>query len=154
ATAPDPSGSTVAVPLEADPGAAGPLGVLRLRSPVEARLSDHERCMLTTFAAGLSTAIRQVAHYAQLARLAERHAHEAAHDSLTDLPNRRQLQERMTAALAAERRAGTVALMLLDLDHFKEVNDTLGHGAGDRVLVEVAERLRTGAGDALVARLG
>src|SRR5690606_38766126 len=49
AAAPAAGGPSVAVPLEADPGAAGPLGVLRLRFPVEARLSDHERCMLTTF---------------------------------------------------------------------------------------------------------
>lgn len=154
AGAPVARGPTLAVPLEADPGATGPLGVLRLRFRVEVKLSDHERCMLTTFAAGLSTAIRNAAAYAELARLAERHAHEAAHDSLTGLPNRRQLHERMTAALAAVPRAGVVALMLLDLDHFKEVNDTLGHGAGDQVLVEVAERLRVGAGDALVARLG
>src|SRR5690606_11835349 len=78
----------------------------------------------------------------------------AAHDSLTGLPNRRQLHERMAAELARTTRTGTVALLLLDLDHFKEINDTLGHAAGDRVLVEVADRLRAGAGDALVARLG
>jgi diguanylate cyclase (GGDEF)-like protein len=142
------------VPLEADPGADGPLGVLRLRFRVDAKLSEHEQYMLTTFAAGLSTAVRNANAYAEVARLADLNAHDATHDSLTDLPNRRLLRERMAAALDREPRGGTVALMLLDLDHFKEVNDTLGHGAGDRVLVEVADRLSDGAGEALVARLG
>lgn len=147
-------GPIMEVPLEADPGANGPLGVLRLRFRVEDKLSDHERCMLTTFAAGLSTAIRNAAAYAEVKRLAEQHVHDATHDALTDLPNRRQLHDRATAMLDREGGHGVVALMLLDLDHFKEVNDTLGHAAGDRVLVEVAERLTAVAGDAMVARLG
>jgi diguanylate cyclase (GGDEF)-like protein len=151
-SAPAVSGPTIDVPLEPDPGAGDQLGVLRLRFRVEARLSDREQYMLTTFAAGLSTAIRNAAAYGEVSRLAERHAHDASHDALTDLPNRRQLGERAEAAL--DEPTGTVALMLLDVDHFKEVNDTLGHDAGDRVLVEVAGRLREAAGDALVARLG
>jgi diguanylate cyclase (GGDEF)-like protein len=152
AAAPPLPGATRDVPLEGDP-ADGQLGVLRLRFRVDARLSDRERYMLTTFAAGLSTAIRNAAAYAEVSRLAEQHAHDATHDALTDLPNRRRLHER-AAELLRRPDAGTVALMLLDLDHFKEVNDTLGHDAGDRVLVEVADRLRAAAGDALVARLG
>ena len=85
--------------------------------------------MLTTFAAGLSTAVRNATAYAELARLAQLYAHDASHDSLTGLPNRRQLHER-AAALLAQPNRGPVALLLLDLDHFKEVNDTLSHGRG------------------------
>ncbi len=151
--APARSGPVIEVPLESDPGVADPLGVLRLRFRTVARLSDRETYMLTTFAAGLSTAVRNATAYAELARLAQQHAHDASHDSLTGLPNRRQLHER-AAALLAQPNRGPVALLLLDLDHFKEVNDTLSHEAGDRVLIEVAGRLRAAAGDALVARLG
>ena len=152
ALAPVARGPTIDVPLEGDRD-AGPLGVLRLRFRVEARLTEREKHMLTTFAAGLSTAVRNASAYTEVSRLADQNAHDASHDALTDLPNRRQLHER-TAALLGDPGRGTVALLLLDLDHFKEVNDTLGHDAGDRVLLEVAERLREAAGDALVARLG
>jgi diguanylate cyclase (GGDEF)-like protein/PAS domain S-box-containing protein len=82
--------------------------------------------------------------------------YEATHDPLTALPNRAMLQEVGEQALGrAARRGSTSAVLFLDLDHFKEVNDTLGHDAGDRVLVELARRLRVGVrtGD-LVARLG
>ncbi|MPZ28408.1 MAG: EAL domain-containing protein [Micromonosporaceae bacterium] len=151
--APPASGPTIEVPLEGDPETEGTLGALRLRFRVEARLSDREQYMLMTFAAELSTAIRNASAYTEVSRLADQNAHDATHDALTDLPNRRQLNERATALLGRPDR-GTVALLLLDLDHFKEVNDTLGHDAGDQVLLEVAERLREVAGDALVARLG
>jgi diguanylate cyclase (GGDEF)-like protein len=82
--------------------------------------------------------------------------YEATHDSLTGLPNRAMLQEVGEHALGrAARRGTTTAVLFLDLDLFKEVNDTLGHDAGDRVLVELARRLRVGIrqGD-LIARLG
>lgn len=154
ALAPALPGPTIEVPLEAGPGADGKLGVLRLRFRVVARLTDREQFMLTTFAAGLSTAIRNAAAYAEVSRLAQRHAHDATHDALTDLPNRRHLHERAAEVLRHHPRGGCTALVLLDLDHFKEVNDTLGHEAGDRVIVEVADRLRDAAGDAMVARLG
>jgi diguanylate cyclase (GGDEF)-like protein len=153
AGAPPRRGPTLEVPLESDPGVTAPLGVLRLRFSTVARLSDRENYMLTTFAAGLSTAVRNAAAYAEVSRLAQRHAHDASHDSLTGLPNRRHLHERAADLLARPDR-GPVALLLLDLDHFKEVNDTLSHEAGDRVLVEVAARLRAAAGEAVVARLG
>nr|WP_231127010.1 EAL domain-containing protein [Motilibacter aurantiacus] len=80
----------------------------------------------------------------------------ATHDALTGLPNRGLLHERMGAALSADRAAGTAtALLLIDLDGFKDVNDSLGHQAGDVVLGQVATRLRERVrrGD-VVARLG
>ncbi len=65
----------------------------------------------------------------------------ATHDPLTELPNRALLDDRLTTALARSRRLqSTTAVLYFDLDHFKDVNDALGHQAGDRVLVEVAER--------------
>jgi len=82
--------------------------------------------------------------------------YEATHDPLTALPNRALLQEAGEQALArAARRGDTTAVLFLDLDHFKAINDTLGHDAGDRVLVELARRLRVGVRDGdLVARFG
>ncbi len=82
--------------------------------------------------------------------------HAAFHDPLTELPNRRYLIERCEAALAhAERQTEPVALLLIDLDHFKPINDNYGHDAGDLMLQVIAKRLRehVRAGD-LVARLG
>ncbi|TXC66917.1 diguanylate cyclase [Piscinibacter aquaticus] len=67
----------------------------------------------------------------------------AFHDPLTELPNRVLARDRVERCIAAANREGrTVALVYLDLDHFKNVNDSLGHGAGDRLLQSVARRLR------------
>lgn len=80
----------------------------------------------------------------------------ATHDSLTGLPNRRLLQEELTAAIAEAQRSETiVAVMQVDLDHFKYVNDSLGHDAGDALLTHVAERLRNVVRiEGIVARTG
>ena len=69
--------------------------------------------------------------------------HRAMHDTLTGLPNRELLMDRLTVALARLGRQGTaVGVLFIDLDRFKKVNDTLGHAAGDRLLVEISRRLQ------------
>ena len=82
--------------------------------------------------------------------------HTAYLDPMTGLSNRRPFNDRLVSALARSRREGLpCAVLLIDLDKFKQVNDTLGHGAGDRLLIAVADRIRafaTVAEDA--ARLG
>src|SRR5436190_18106263 len=99
------------------------------------------------------------AHHAELERhVAERTEqlhHLAHHDPLTQLPNRRKLAAHLASALA---RAGTrqrLALLFVDVDNFKSINDTLGHSFGDRVLQNIAERLHAATGPTgLLARLG
>jgi diguanylate cyclase (GGDEF)-like protein len=90
-------------------------------------------------------------------KLAEEQARFLAYyDALTQLPNRSLLQDRLEKALAGGRRRNDkVALLFLDLDRFKIINDSLGHSVGDLLLVQVADRLRTWARDQdTVARLG
>lgn len=94
-------------------------------------------------------------------RLSEDFRHAALHDSLTGLPNRRHFEERGTAAMTALSSAATIkaasslAVLYIDLDGFKAINDTFGHRIGDKVLVDFAERLRDALRESdIVARLG
>jgi diguanylate cyclase (GGDEF)-like protein/PAS domain S-box-containing protein len=89
-------------------------------------------------------------------RLEDALRHQANHDALTGLGNRSLLLEGLQRAGArAQRNGTTLALFLLDLDNFKTINDTLGHPAGDQLLVTIAERLRVALrADALIARMG
>ena len=131
------------------------VGTLRLRFGGPVKLTEFEHYKLRTFASALCTAVRNALAYAELARLNEQNAYAAAHDPLTGLPNRRELYERAGQYFAGRTEDGVVALLLIDLNHFKEINDTLGHGAGDTVLQQVARRLDDAAADGdLVARLG
>ena len=85
----------------------------------------------------------------------EKIAHMAHHDSLTGLPNRIQLREHTEKSLKTIERGGNFAVLCLDLDHFKNINDTLGHSVGDALLCAVAERLRGCLRDTdLVVRTG
>jgi len=104
--------------------------------------------------ASASTRLRRQA--SDLRRHAVENEHLALHDPLTDLPNRSLFHDRAEqAVVAAQREGGSAALMLLDLDRFKEINDTLGHHNGDLLLKEVGRRLQAAvrASDS-VARLG
>jgi diguanylate cyclase (GGDEF)-like protein len=82
--------------------------------------------------------------------------HQAFHDALTDLPNRTVFRDRVVQAVAAARRSDEpLAVMIMDLDRFKEINDTLGHHTGDMLLQEIGPRLRAEIREAdTVARLG
>jgi diguanylate cyclase (GGDEF)-like protein len=82
-------------------------------------------------------------------------AHLAHNDTLTGLPNRASFAGRLAEIVAASDKSQTTAVLYLDLDRFKQVNDTLGHPVGDQLLIQVAARLRDVAGaDTIVARLG
>jgi diguanylate cyclase (GGDEF)-like protein/PAS domain S-box-containing protein len=115
----------------------------------ERDLADDEMSLVRAVAHTLATA---------LARLhgEERIRHEAVHDPLTGLANRTLLRDRLEHALAKSERLGNAtAVLFVDLDNFKEVNDQYGHGTGDAVLMELGRRLRTAIrpGDT-VARYG
>jgi diguanylate cyclase (GGDEF)-like protein len=92
---------------------------------------------------------------AEIAERERRITQLAFNDSLTGLPNRAFFRQQLGIELQqAEHRGARVALLGIDLDNFKAINDTLGHPIGDELLREVARRLRANAGDALTARLG
>jgi diguanylate cyclase (GGDEF)-like protein/PAS domain S-box-containing protein len=93
--------------------------------------------------AGPDLILTQIEDITQLRTMQARFAYAATHDQLTGLPNRTLVLERLAAAMAAARRdGGRVAVLFCDLDHFKDINDTLGHAAGDQMLTEIGDRLR------------
>ncbi|SDH73956.1 diguanylate cyclase domain-containing protein [Propionivibrio dicarboxylicus] len=112
--------------------------------------------LLPTVIGGNAHLLIQFFDLTERKRLEEELRHFAFHDPLTLLPNRRLLVEKIQHALrSGKRRASHVALLFIDLNRFKELNDTHGHESGDRLLVEVAKRLTNAVRDAdTVARLG
>ena len=137
-----------AVPIELPnrEAVAGTLTLLFDRGDVD---RDHNRALLERVVSLAAVAIEQ-------ARAREDLEYRAYHDELTGLPNRALLNDRLTHALQRSRRDQTaVAVLFLDLDRFKLVNDSLGHDAGDRLLSQVAQRMLDGLrGSDTVARLG
>jgi diguanylate cyclase (GGDEF)-like protein len=144
---------------------------LKLRTPLRRQLLDDFRYQLTTSGVLLALApvtaltvnvstwtlpllLVPIAAVHRSARLAYAREHEALHDGLTGLANRALFSDRLERTCAAAQRS-PAAVMIIDVDHFKEINDTLGHHAGDLLLIELAARLRSAVreGD-LVARLG
>lgn len=137
--------------------------VVRVSQPIQAVLESWRKDALATglialvldLSIGLAgfLALRQIRASERLAE-AERRA--ARHDVLTGLPNRAFFQEEIQRACARAEQTGTpFALLLLDVDHFKDVNDILGHQAGDQLLRDIAVRLGRQTGvDTFLARLG
>lgn len=108
-------------------------------------------------AAFLSTYVqsRQIREVSRQRTASERYAYQATHDALTGLPNRAYVLARIEDALLTESPDSLSAVLFIDLDKFKEINDSMGHEAGDTVLRTAAQRLeRSVRPDDLVARLG
>ena len=138
------------MPLKSRRGLEETIGAIIVKClPGPRQYSRTEQDLLHFVADQVSTAIERV-------RMQEQLQHMARHDGLTGLPNRQLFLDRLDAALArAVRSGGGFALLYLDLDHFKEVNDRHGHAAGDVLLCEVARRLQHGVRDVdTVGRIG
>ena len=135
-----------AFPLVVDGEAAGVLG---LQASEVGYFDQDEVDLLAELAANVSFAL-------ELMHKQDRITYLALYDPLTGLPNRTLFHERLTQAIQSARRNNTpLALVLIDLERFKAINDTLGQQAGDRVLQAVAQRLESAAGDInRLARLG
>ncbi len=140
-------------PLE---GPQGRVGVLELgfRGPVELRRREQQ--VLRTLAHAVSSTLQNARLYSEMRSHAEAKAYEASHDALTGLGNRSLLQEQAGHTLAADAGRGTSSVLLIvDLDHFKEINDTLGHATGDQLLRQVGQRIAAAVPEAdAVCRLG
>jgi len=123
------------------PGVTGPVE-LRLRQKQQGYLFVEVSATNLLDNPDLAGIVLTVRNTHERKLLEERLAHQAFHDPLTGLANRALLADRLAHALAGARRGGEpLALLLLDLDNFKNANDSLGHAAGDQVLVEVGRRI-------------
>ena len=118
-------------------------GVLVHRSSGQRFQVEETASAITDRHGAVTGAVAVLRDVTEAVAMAERMAHLAQYDALTDLPNRVLLQDRAQLAMAQARREGkSLAVMYLDLDGFKEVNDRLGHGVGDMLLVQFAQRLQ------------
>ena len=154
-------------------GLTGVVVALALDKPLLPHLRDDVRFQLSTSGVLLSFApvivvaasfslfllplmLLPIVAVHRSAKLAAERERESLHDALTGLPNRLLLGQRTDRVLEAAARTGSgTAVLFIDLDHFKEINDTLGHYVGDQLICEVAGRLRSGLREQdTVARLG
>ncbi|WP_346775986.1 bifunctional diguanylate cyclase/phosphodiesterase [Micromonospora sp. HNM0581] len=131
------------------------VGRLRVRLPGAGPATSRERDAHAMFADALAAALHGAATHRELRLITARSSYEAVHDPLTGLANRAAMLGKGDQALRQLAHDQPVALLLLDIDQFKEVNDTLGHAAGDQLLRLTANRLGAlvRSGD-LLARLG
>jgi predicted signal transduction protein with EAL and GGDEF domain len=135
------------VPLRGEPGVVGLIGVINREGEVRG-FDRADQLLLETVAAHTAIAL-------QNGRLIDQLRFEASHDVLTGLPNRAFLHSAMQQAIADQASGHRIGIMIMDLDGFKEVNETLGHEQGDVLLQHVADRLRVAAPPStVVARLG
>ncbi len=134
ASAPDAPENPLCVPLLND---TTPIGALIVHhQPANNGFDERDISFLQFVASQLATAISRHQAHTRLSFLAQ-------HDQLTRLPNRALLMDRLQTALQrAERNNGRLAVLYLDLDSFKQINDTYGHAVGDHLLQQVAHRLR------------
>jgi diguanylate cyclase (GGDEF)-like protein/PAS domain S-box-containing protein len=120
-------------------------GVLAVQGVHDDAFTDHDRHFLDSLAGTFANAVERHDTSVRLRYL-------ATHDPLTALPNRAAFGDHLATTMAS---GGTVQLLIIDLDHFKNVNDTLGHAAGDALLIEATHRLQGAVPQgAFVARLG
>ncbi|MCG5437879.1 putative bifunctional diguanylate cyclase/phosphodiesterase [Micromonospora foliorum] len=134
---------------------AAPVGRLRVRFPRSAPPTAREHDAVAAFGDALAAALHDAATHHELRLVTARSSYEAVHDPLTGLANRAAMLSKGDQSLRQLSHDHPVALLLLDINQFKEVNDTLGHAAGDQLLRLTANRLNTlvRSGD-LLGRLG
>ncbi|MFC0503544.1 putative bifunctional diguanylate cyclase/phosphodiesterase [Micromonospora costi] len=137
----------IAVPLRSGQAVIGTLEVTNRLSDV-GHFTPADIPIFETVAAHAAVALEN-------SRLVDRLRHDAYHDALTKLPNRRRITSALDESVKIRAPGEVVALLLFDVDGLRQVNESLGHAAGDKVLVEVADRLRASApSSALVGRAG
>ncbi|OWW19916.1 diguanylate cyclase domain-containing protein [Noviherbaspirillum denitrificans] len=136
----------IAIPLLSQSGSSG---ALILKGYRETRYSEKDKELLQFVSTQVATTLER-------RRLNEELTRAARYDDLTGLPNRRLFQDRLHSAMARARRHGErIALLYIDIDGFKQINDSLGHGAGDVLLAEIGLRLQQSVREEdTVARLG
>ncbi len=140
------TGSFMSVPIRAG---GKMIGMLALTRPPSDRMSEHETRLVGALADQAALAIENARLFAKLEEL-------STHDELTTLPNRRSFKDRLAREMADAKRYGhPLSVMVIDVDHFKKLNDREGHAAGDEALVEVSRVLKASLREVdMVARYG
>jgi len=143
--------SAIVAPLMGDNAVIGAMVALDRDEELDEFDEDDLR-LFGTLVANASANLERARLVEELRYEVDSKTHQATHDMLTGLPNRMLFTSRATSALNVSK---SVAVIILDLDRFKDVNDTLGHAIGDRLLLEISERLQRATSEqSTVARLG